>query len=272
MLLMNMKKYAPFILVGIVLLLGVLAIAGFAISKKGGSSAEPTPTPKKKKVTKPVNQIPYEERPYVLMAPTLSREVDVTVVSMPKPADAVEYLAEYQYGTSLGGNEQFIDLKKGLPGTKEFALYSRSAGGKTSYEEDVMGGSLRLDFTGQNEYSLQQEWKYIDNKTKETIFSTKDEKVSFSSKDLASVRYAIIYNSPGLPADVEGTRVSEVYTYKATSTATGKKVDLSIETTKDATEILGWDGKAWKSFPAKMSGNKARASVDYLEAYVAVSK
>lgn len=268
-----MKKFAPFIGVGVVIVVALIGIGVFAMSKKNGSGAAPTPTPTKKKVSKPVNQIPYEERPYVVMAPTVGREVDVTVVTVPKPADSVEYLAEYQYGTSLGGNEQFIDLKKGLPGTKEFALYSRSAGGKTSYEEDVMGGTLRLDFSGQNDYSLEQEWKYIDNKNKDTTFTTKDEKFSVSSKDLASVRYAILYNSPGLPAALEGTKVSEVFTYKGTSIPTSKKFDISIETTGNGeVSIMGWDGKAWKSYPAELNSGKATANVDVLEAYVVVNK
>ena len=269
-----MKKFAPHILIGLaVLVVVIVGIVVFTVGKKNNTNANVTPTPTKKKVSKPVNQIPFEERPYVLMAPSAGREVDVNVIKIPKAADSVEYLAEYQFGTSLGGNEQFIDLQKGEH-SKQFALYSRSAGGKTSYEEDVQGGTLRLDFAGQNAYSLQQEWKYIDNKNKQTTFASKDGKFSVASKDLGTIRYGIIYNSPGLPEDIEGNRISEVYTLAFSAPSAVKKAEVTIVTTTGATDatIMGWTGKEWRTYEASMNGNTATASVDFNEAYVVVSK
>lgn len=264
-----MKKFAPFILIGVIVLVLVGGVAAFAVKKSMGGNAKPTPTPTKKKITKPVNVIPFEERPYVVMAPTTGREVDVTVKVMPKAADSVDYLAEYQYGTSLGGNEQFIDLKKGLPAVKQFALYSRSAGGKTSYEEDVKGGTLTMNFSGGNEYAVKQDWKYIDNKEKLTEFTMDEDKFTVSSPDLKNVRYAILYNAPGAPKAVTGKRLSEVYTFQGTSSLTGKTLDISIMTTEAGTgTIYGWTGSEWKSFTTTMDGNKASAKVDALEAYV----
>lgn len=257
----TMKKFGLFLI-----LCCAVVLSG---CKKKDSSANATPTPIKKKVAKPVNLIPFEERPYVVMAPTLAREVDVTVKALPKAADGIDYLAEYQHGTSLGGNEQFIDLKKGLPATKQFALYSRSAGGKTSYEEDVKGGSLTLDFDGANSYSLKQDWKYIDNQTKLTDFAMDDGKFTVSSPELKTVRYGILYNSPGTPGAIKGKRLSEVYTFQGTSSLTGKKADISITLSEQGKgTIYGWTGTEWKSFTTTMDGNNAKAKVDFLEAYV----
>ncbi len=258
--------------------LGLLLILLLAITlggcKKKTTDAAPTPTPAKKKISKPVNQISYEERPYVVMVPTLNREVDVIIKTLPKAADGVDYLSEYQHETSLGGNEQFIDLKKGLPATKQFSLYSRSAGGKTSYEEDVRGGTLTLNFTGQNEYTLKQDWAYYDrvnakSSTKTKALRSQDGHFEISIDPSNKISYVIIYNSPGSPMPMNGKRLSEVYTV-ATSNAVTKKVDITIELPEQGTgKLYGWDGKAWTQLESSVSGNAVKGTqVPFLEAYV----
>lgn len=269
-----MKKYLPYISIGVVLLIFVIGGGAFAMMKKGGSGGTATPTPTKKKTAKPVNIIPFEERPYVVMSPTSNREVDVTIKTLPKAADGAGYLAEYQYGTSLGGNEQFIDLKKGLPATKEFALYSRSAGGKTSYEEDVRGGTLTLEFQGANEYDLKQNWSYFDrvNPKSSTLtapLKMEDGKFEVTLDPKTKVSYVILYNSPGAPEATTGKRLSEVYTF-ATSTPVSSKIDVSIEMSETgAGKLYGWDGKAWKALASTVSGNTVKGTqVEVMEAYV----
>jgi len=257
-----MKKIAFFLLI---------LSAVFLTGCRKKQPEQPVAQSQKKKIQKPVNMIPYDQRPYIVMAPTAGREVQVTVKALPKAADSVEYLAEYQFGTSLGGNEQFIELAD-LPASKEFALYSRSAGGKTSYEEDVQGGSLTMMFQGPEEYGLKQDWKYIDNKIKTDTFASKDSKFSMKATEFKNIKYAIIYNSPGLPGPVTGNRVSEVYTL-ATTGGSAKAPTLTIQMDKPVPgTIFGWDGKAWKEFKTTVDGDKATANVQLMEAYVVVEK
>lgn len=270
---MNKNKKLIFGAVAVLLLL--IPVVVFAVTRQKPAE-QPEETTKKKKITKPVNVIPYEERPYVVMSPTGGREVDVTIYSLPKPAESVEYLAEYQFGTSLGGNEQFIDLGKGLPATKQFALYSRSAGGKTSYEEDVKGGTLRLDFEGADGYSLEQDWKYYDRVNPKST-TLESELVSsdgnFAVEDeLTGSRYVIIYNSPGAPDELPGQRASEVYTFQ-TAGALPSSFDISI-TMSAAGEgtIYGYDGQSWEEFETTVSGTTATATVTPMDAYVVISQ
>jgi hypothetical protein len=272
-----MKKNKQYFIIGgvVLLVLVVLGAGVFAFSRKGSSSAEPTPTPTKKRVQKPVNQIPFEERPYVVMAPTANREVDVTIKTLPKAASSAEYLAEYQYGTSLGGNEQLIDLSKGVPATKQFALYSRSAGGKTSYEEDVKGGTLTLNFSGENEYALKQDWAYFDrinpkSTTRTVPLKSTDEKFEVSLDSTTKFNYVIIYNSPGAPDALSGKRLSEVYTFQASSSLAGKTADVSIEMTEaGAGKLYGWDGSSWTELESTTTDNTITGTgVELMEAYV----
>lgn len=259
----KLKSYAFLLLI----LVSTLVLTGCRKKQPEQPQAEAP----KKKIQKPVNVLPYEQRPYVLVAPTISREVVVTVNTLPKPADSVEYLAEYQYGTTLGGNEQSIPLST-LPASKEFALYSRSAGGKTSYEEDVQGGTLTLTFISDDEYVLKQDWNYIDNKIKTDTFSSRDNKFTLQAPELKNVRYGIVYNSPGLPAPITGKRVSEVYTF-ATTGGSAKTPVVTIQMANSAQgTILGWDGKTWKEFNTQIEGDKASATVQLMQAYVVVEK
>lgn len=271
-----MKK--PQIIILAVILVLLIPAAIFAVTKLR-SSNQPTdnqPTQQKKKVSKPVNEISIEERPYVVITPTLNREIDVTVKRLPKAAEAVEYLAEYQYGTSLGGNENIIDLAT-LPATKQFALYSRSAGGKTSFEEDVKGGDLTLMFQGADEYWLKQGWNYYDrvnakSTTKESALTSRDGKFGISGADLKSAKYLVIYNSPGYPSELPGKAMSEVYTFQAAGLTSGE-ADVKIRMSEEGSaSIYGWDGKAWKEFDTAVNGKEATATVDVMESYMVVGK
>ncbi len=268
-----------FIPVGIFLFF-TIAVFAFVKTRNASPTVEPTPKPKKK-ISKPINEIPYEQRPYVFMTPTVGREIEVTVATLPKPADAVEVEPEYQYGTTLGGSTLLIDLSDGLPATKEFALYSRSAGGKTSYEEDVKGGTLRLMFQGDDEYWLEQEWNYFDrinakSSTQESDITSRDDVFEISGSSLRSARYVIIYNSPGLPNEFSSgqERLSEVYAVQmaGVSNATDVSVSFELDEANDSAQILGWDGTNWEKLETEVSDTIISATSDLMEAYVVVKE
>ena len=257
-----MKKI---LLLFIPLLLSTLFLSGCLKKKETQSTPKP-----KKKISKPVNQIPFEQRPYVQMIPTKSREIDVTVFSVPKTADSVEYLVEYQYGTSLGGNQNLIKLDT-LPATKQFALYSRSAGGKTSYEEDVKGGTLLLKFQSDDEYWLKHEWNYFDrinpkSSTKNSQLVSRDGKFTVK-ESLKGAAYIIIYNSPGLPAEISGKINSAVYTLAYAGTPSDEEITVTIDASQGT--IWGWDKDNWVQLDTTNNG-KLEATDSIMDAYVVV--
>lgn len=256
--------------------LTILTFSTLFLSACRRKAAEPEPTPvAKKKVSKPLNAIPVEERPYVVMSPTASREIEVTVHRVPKAAESVEFLAEYQFGTSLGGNENLIELSD-LPATKQFALYSRSAGGKTSFEEDVKGGSLQLMFQGADEYWLKQEWNYYDrvnakSTTKDAALTSRDGKFSITGASLKPLRYVIIYNSPGYPAELPGNAASELYTVQAAGTPSSGDIEVKLRMNQagDGT-VYGWDGTEWIQLVSNITGSQATATGPLMESYIVI--
>lgn len=262
------------LVIGVAVVIILLLVGGiFAfqkLQKKAPSTMVQTQT--KKKVVMPSNVIPFAERPFVQILPTDSKNVTVKVAALNKPADSVDYEVEYQTDSSLEGAQGTIPLSK-LPAEMKFLLGTCSAGGACRYHTGVVGGTLLLKFMGAENYAVKQEWNYIENPIKGTKFSSKDAKFQLDSKDMASQKIAIIYNSPGVPAKLPADAISEAYSLATLSPLSGK-ASLTMRTSEESAtaKILGWDGSSWKSFPSAVDGKTVVASVDLLPLYVVVKK
>ncbi|MFZ5376962.1 MAG: hypothetical protein ACOZAN_04875 [Patescibacteria group bacterium] len=262
------------LIIGVVALVVLLGIGGTVVAlrskKTGNANTEPTPV-QKKKIVEPTNVIEVGDRPYLRIYPAADgRNVEIEVVSLKKNATTVEYELEYQAGSLLQGAFGQIELGS-LPAKKTILLGSCSAGGACTYHEDVRGGSLVTRYDGGDErYALKSDWKYIDNRAKETEFSSKDAKFQISSKEMAKTRYLIIFNNSGYPEGLKGTPVSDVYTLE-TSTALTGKANLTMRANEEGSlSIMGYDGKDWKKFEGKVEGKMVTAEVDLMESYVVV--
>jgi CRISPR/Cas system-associated exonuclease Cas4 (RecB family) len=125
-------------------------------------------------------------------------------------------------------------------------------------------------FEGETEYALKQDWRYIINSGKETAHSSRDAKFQIDSKELSSVPFLIIYNTPGVPAGLTGTAVSDPFSLQASSALKGK-ASLTIRANEEgALKIMGWNGSSWKEFETTVDGKMATANVDLMELYIAV--
>ncbi|MDQ3008152.1 MAG: hypothetical protein M3Q81_00990 [bacterium] len=263
---MNKKLLIPVVLI-IVL---VLAGSAFAFTRLRSSSSDTAETQQKKKVLAPVNMIPVTERPYMEIAPMADgRNVEIRVNSLNKAADSMEYELEYQAGTLLQG--AFGELALGtLPVSKTILLGSCSAGGACTYHEDVQGGSIVTRFSGAENYALKSDWKYIDNRAKETQISSRDAKFQLDAAGVATQRYLVIFNTPGYPEGLTGTAVSDPYSIVGSSALQGKGT-LIIRANEDgATSIMGYDGKTWQTFETTIEGKALTADVELMQLYVAV--
>jgi len=269
----NKNKNKMFLIGGGVLLALLIMIIGiFSYTRINKGAVTQTPPAQKKKVIAPTNIIPVSERPYVEIDPVDSRNISIQVNVMKKAADTVDYEIEYQTDSSLEGAQGNITL--GASQSKaQILLGSCSAGGACRYHTGVVGGTLLLKFNGTSNYSLKQEWNYIQNPNKGTQFSSKDAKFQLESKDLANQTIMIIYNSPGYPKDSPGTAISDPYSLTAISPLKGA-ANLTMRTTEEAVtaQIIGWNGTIWKAFPSKVDGKTVSASVELLPLYLVVKK
>ncbi len=267
-----MKKQKPLLWV-VISLIGVALLGGgiFFLTHKKPAAQTATQPEKKKKITAPVNAIPAAERAVVSIQPTADgHNIVITVQELKKPATDLDFEIEYQAGSLLQGAVGALKLAS-LPAETKILLGSCSAGGACTYNTDVQGGTLTMNFSGGEAYALKNEWKYIENKTKETAFSSKDAKFQVTSPDLAKQRTLIIFNSPGYPGTPQGEVVSEHYVLSGVEQLKGK-AKVSIRAQAEGTlKIQGWNGQSWTSFPttvAKDDAKLATAEVDLMQLYV----
>lgn len=270
-----MPKLSPLHL-GIIGLVAVVVLGGggfFAFKQiTGGNKPAPSEAPQKRRVSEPVNVLPVAERPYVVLAPQADgRNIVLHIESLKKPAESAEYEIEYQAGSILQGAFGAIQLGT-LPSETKVLLGSCSAGGACTYHQDVKGGTVLLRFSGESNYALKSEWRYFENKAKETSLASKDAKFQLASDELKKVPYAIVYNSPGFPGELPGTLVSDPYSLSIVGTITGQ-VEITMRATEEGQlEIVGWDGQKWQSFPTTTDGKTAAAKAPVLSMYAVIKK
>jgi hypothetical protein len=262
----------PLIVAAVLAVIVLIGGGVFAFSRMRGTADPGTQEQAKKKKAEPVNVIAVADRPYLKIVPAADgRNITLVVESLKKAATEVEYELEYQAGTQLQGAFGVIELAK-LPAEFKILLGSCSAGGACSYHEDVKGGTLLTKFSGPENYALKSDWKYIDNRSKETAVSSTDAKFQLESKDLATLRHLIIFNTAGYPDGLTGTPVSDPYSLTASGDLDGNAT-LTMRANEEGNfTIMGWDGSAWKSFPAAADGKSATAEVQLMELYILVKK
>lgn len=262
-----MKKFALAGLIGLIVLLGA-GLAYFNLKAAPESEAEKPTTVKPVEKT---NLIPVEERPYVSIVPNQNgRNLAITLHDVKKPADEAEVEMEYQTGDLLQGAMLPIDLAD-LPTSVDMLLGSCSAGGKCSYHENVTGGSILLRFLGDEKYVLKNEWAFIENKSKQTTFVSRDAKFHLEGAGLARVPFGVILVSPGLPENVERRTLSAPYAVGLDGQVTGS-VTVAIRLSEEVptATILGWNGQKWVELEATVTDKVATAEGPLYDAYLAV--
>lgn len=257
-------------LIGLVLCSAALLTA----CKKSTPQATPAPTQKPRKADTNVNQEPISSRPYVILSPREDgKAISLKIMEMKKKAVDADYEVEYSAGSLLQGAFGTIDSLQSLPVAKEILLGSCSTGGKCTYNTGVTGGTMTLRF-GNPDFTLKQEWSFIEKANKEPIWNSRDGKFSIDvSKTKNTVGFVIVYNTPGFPGTFEGTVLAGPYSIAATGPLTGSAT-VSIRLPQDQTtgKILAYDGKTWTELKTTITDRQATATSAIGQVYVVVSK
>lgn len=262
-----MKQKNILIIVGILVVVLVGGgFMGYKLLKKPAAVAPQTP--QKKKITEPVNVIPVSERPVIHVTPGADgRRITIVVDAVKKDATVMDFELEYNTENLIQGGAGQLDVTK-LPAQKEFLLGSCSAGGACTYHKNVTGGSLLARFQGAENYAVKSDWRYTENKTKETTFSSKDAKFTITGDELKQVNYAVVYNSPGFYKGLSGTPASDIYAVSLSS-STSKPVQVSLRASEEGTlKLYGWNGTAWQDLKAEADGKVLKATAPLMQLYV----
>lgn len=259
-----MKKTLLFLLIA-------LSFTGCSLFKKKTTQA---PEDKKKPpINEPINVIDLSERPYVSLSPRNDgRELTLTIHTLPKPAEEMEYELEYQAGSLLQGAFGSVDLSKSLPIETKILLGSCSAGGSCSYHEDVKGGSLTLKFRADENYALKTEWRFVDLSQEDEALSSRDAKFSLDITDqVISSNYAIVAQTSGLPSPLDTQVTAGPYGLFFSQNESLKSANLTLRLTidSDSVAIKSWDGQQWQSLDTSTSDKQAQAQINAGQVFVA---
>ena len=261
-----MKKPVIPVAIGVVLL---VVISGFLIVKGRPSSspAAPSPTP----VPAPVNIIDLKDRPYVTLEPLVTRnDLNFTIHNLPKPATTVEVTLEYDRNKGVLDAVLKQFALSAMPFSDTIFLGSKSAGGHTTYHEDVTGGTLTLRFMGKEPYSLKVPWRYADTQKEYPEISTTDGFFQAIFSQPIKQLKILVMQSPGAPEGLKGEIISGPYLIRTVGPLPQLTVNLTLRlSAESATATLwGYDGSAWSKLPATVNGKTLTSSAPLLPVYV----
>jgi hypothetical protein len=134
----------------------------------------------------------------------------------------------------------------------------------------VIGGQITLTFAGSDPYSLQVPWRYDDTQPHYTEFSTADEKFQLVLDQPFRTPKIIVMQSPGLPAELEGTVVAGPYLVRGVGPLpqTNAKLTIHLNDVYTKVKLYGFDGQKWQEFDNTLQGRTVTATVPFVETYV----
>jgi hypothetical protein len=244
-----------------------ISLAGCG-TKKTASKTEATPAPTPKVS---VNLIDIKERPYVTLQPLSDRNMlEFKVQTLPKKATDVEVLLEYDRNKGvLDAVLKNFTLSK-IPYTDKLFLGSKSAGGATTYHDDVIGGTLTLTFNGDDTYAVQVPWRYDDTQPHYTELATTDMKFQLTLDQPFRTSKIVVMQSPGLPAAISGQVIAGPYLVRGVGPLPTNQGKLSIRLTDEVAKpkVFSFNGQKWQEYTATVTGRTVTATVPLAEAYV----
>lgn len=251
-------------LIFLVSIIALLVLGAFYFINRQRSSLADQSTPlEPTSVPLPVNLLPVAKRPFVTLEPLPGRnELQLTIHNLPEPADSVEVTLEYDR------NKGVLDavLKQfpltNLPLIETLFLGSKSAGGATTYHDDVIGGSMTLKFKGSNPYTLKVPWRYSDTQKSYAQLSTTDAFFQVDLEKPITQTKVIVMQSPGAPEALPGELIAGPYLIRTVGPlpVTTATVALRLPSESPSATLYGWDETNWLKLEATIEGKTVKYS------------
>jgi hypothetical protein len=264
----NISKKQKIVL-ALSLIVGLVMVAGLIIVRARQAApvedvVAPPPLPEI------VNTIPVSDRPYVEMQPLASRnDLQITIHEPKIAADSVEIALEYDRNEGIMDALLRTFQLSQLPVKEKLFLGSRSAGGHVTYHDDVIGGSLRMEFKGSEPYILEIPWRYDDKASQYSQLSTADGRFQVElARPIRSAKVVVML-SPGLPAPLEGEVIAGPYLFRGVGALPQTEVTIRIRLIETPSEVTlyGWTGEIWEKIEAELNGRTLTAETIVYQAY-----
>ena len=202
-----MKKFVPALIIIIVLLLIVVGVMSFKKSSDS-SSVESQESAGARLV---INQLDQNKRPFTIISGHSTGKLLALYLENTSAVKGATIDLEYLSGDLLKGARSTLEAPINDPYTKAFLLGSCSAGGKCSFDKELISGSLKLKLSISGEtdiHVLKADYSFVEGET-----TTTDGRVTYTpaGKPVGEM----LLNTVGLPDQLEGNL--ELYPIAITS-------------------------------------------------------
>jgi len=227
-----MRKILPFLLIIPVLLFSALFF--FSRIKK-----DSTDVVDESKLL--INKLDYSRRPLFLLTEHSTGKLLTLYLDQTDQLESATIDLEYLSGDLLKGARSSIPSFGSKPFSQAFLLGSCSAGGKCSFDKDLVSGSSNLRLSLKKEktqHILKGGFVFVDSNE----VTTTDGRFTYTPTTTAG--YQLLVDTLGLPAGLD----SDPYLYPLAITSTSSKIsgDMVVKA-KNITSVMIYDGEEYQS-------------------------
>ena len=258
-----MNKALVFGIAAAVLL--VIGLGGFFIIQATSNPNDETPevvaTPPE---IKKINSLPLSDRPFVTLIPHSNPArcdgVDLMIDSLKMGEAEVEYDLEYtnkiETGTKIEGmfgRRDFTQDKDHDP--LEFGTCSR---GRCVCHDEIQGGSIKLSFTGTEDYVLKGDFAVENVGQREGVLVSKDVRLTIETGDvLGDDTDVMIMNTFGVPGELTDKIILGPYGVFVEDNPELDGVISATIQSKDAAnaKVQLWNGDNWQVLESAVDEN-----------------
>jgi hypothetical protein len=260
------KKLLIPIIIGV---LAVLAVVLFLIFRKTGANENGPDLVETPPAINKVNALALAKRPYVELIPHANpgrcNGVDMKISKLRNGEEKVEYELEYtteKLIQGVFGRRDFTVTEEHAP--LEFGTCSK---GKCKCDDDINGGSLKLIFSGRQDYTLKGDFSVQNVAEEEGMLSSKDMRLKITVGDsLPKTANVLITSTFGLPADLDDEVILGPYGIFVEGVDELDSPMTIILQSKDVvtSKVQLWNGNAWQILEAQIDGDKAEFEIEKL--------
>jgi len=239
----------------------VVALVLLLVTRKPNANTEVTPQIETPPQVQKVNDIPLSQRPFVNMlirpAERQCEGIDLTVTGLKNNETGFDYFMEYATKKGLielvNGNRDLTVEKVHDP-----LLFGTCSSGACTCQQ-VVDGSLKLTFIGEEEYVLKNDFVYTNVGEKSGVLKSKDLRLTLETGTaLANKSNVLIASSFGLPSELSDKVILGPYNITAYGVDKLSKPIKATFQTKDAAgaKVKFWNGQEWEVLESTVDGEK----------------
>lgn len=203
-----------------------------------------------------INKLEYSRRPLFLLTEHSTGKLLTLYLDQTDQLESATVDLEYLSGDLLKGARSTIPSFSSKPFSQAFLLGSCSAGGKCSFDKDLISGSSKFRLSLKKEktqHILKGGFVFVDSKE----VTTTDGR--FTYIPTSTTGYQLLVDTLGLPAGLD----SDPYLYPLAITSTSSRISGNmVVKAKNITSVMLYDGEEYQSVDFESQDNQITFILD----------